>query len=334
MLGCLGFKLNTGAMAVMLGLGLVSIVDLARAQETTSGTSPTQSPGDMPLPEAASKSPVVPEATISQGLSETAEPKTETPVPEKVKFDLVDAAARYVALVKEADRMTLPNSLASESVASALMNTARISSKDITEGMGAYVALSIASDPAFRAAVRTSISLLGRDEVVKRMREDPDTFITMIDQATGASAVANGAIVGSFSKLERAQSALGEAAYSVQKERWAMQVIDTQATLAQHRAAAGTPSGLTPFVAEDLPVTPIPGSVDKRYILAAAHRVLDNDVAAGELLDKPLGRMCMNRVQLNVRQCLAASQHPYEHLFCLSRHSFGEALGCVKDAAK
>jgi hypothetical protein len=51
-------------------------------------------------------------------------------------------------------------------------------------------------------------------------------------------------------------------------------------------------------------------------------------------LDKPLGRMCMNRVQLNVRQCLAASRHPFEHSFCLSQHSFGETHKCVSEVAK
>jgi hypothetical protein len=69
-------------------------------------------------------------------------------------------------------------------------------------------------------------------------------------------------------------------------------------------------------------------------VLAASYRLLGDEVTATELLDKPMGRMCMNRVQLNVRQCIAASRYPYEHAFCLSQHSFGEALSCIKTSVR
>jgi hypothetical protein len=31
---------------------------------------------------------------------------------------------------------------------------------------------------------------------------------------------------------------------------------------------------------------------------------------------------------------VAASRFPFEHAFCLSQHSFGEAASCVKDSVK
>jgi hypothetical protein len=252
----------------------------------------------------------------------------------KPKFDMVDAAARYVALVKEANRMTYPNALASESIASSLVITSRISSKDITEGVGAYITLSVANDPAFASGVQTAIGLLGRDVVLKRLQEDPAGLLAMISGSADASKIASGAEQGSMERLSAAQTTLSTAAYALQKERWAMQAVDTQATLAAHRAAAITPSGLTPFVATDLPASASEEPVNSRYVLAASYHLLGDDATATAMLDKPLGRMCMNRVQLNVRQCLAASQFPYEHAFCLSQHSFGEALTCVKDAVK
>jgi hypothetical protein len=252
----------------------------------------------------------------------------------KPKFDMVDAAARYVAFVKEADRMTRPNALASESIASALTNTARISSREITEGAGAYATLSVAEDPAFRAGVQTAVGLLGKDAALARLKENPATFLTMISGSTQAEKIASGALSGSTAKLEAAQSALSDAAYALQKERWATQEVDTQATLAAHRAAAAEPSGLTPFVVTDLPAAPSDAPVNSRYVLAATYHLLGDTASATALLDKPLGRMCMNRVQLNVRQCVAASRFPFEHAFCLSQHSFGEAHGCVKDSVK
>jgi hypothetical protein len=252
----------------------------------------------------------------------------------KPRFDMVDAAARYVALVREADRMTRPNALAAESIASALTNTSRVSAKEITEGVGAYATLSIANDPAFRSGIETAVSLLGRDAALARLKESPATFLTMISGANEANRIASGAIIGSSAKLAAAQSALGDAAYALQKERWAMQVVDTQATLAAHRAAAASPSGLTPFAVSDLPAAAAEEPVNGRYVLAASFHLLGDDASATALLDKPLGRMCMNRVQLNVRQCIAASRFPFEHAFCLSQHSFGEANSCVRDSVK
>ncbi len=273
----------------------------------------------------------LPSAPSQPAANGETQPVTEEAKP---KFDMVDAAARYVAFVKEANRMTFPNALASESIASSLVTTSRSSIKEITEGVGAYATLTIANDPAFGASVQTAIGFLGREGALARLKQDPVAFLGMISGSPQASKLASGAIVGSFAKLQSAQTTLGEAAYSLQKERWAMEILDTQATLAAHRAAALAPSGLPPFSQSDLPTSPSDAPVSSRYVIAATFRLLGDDAAATTLLDKPLGRMCMNRVQLNVRQCIAASQHPYEHAFCLSQHSFGEALSCVKDAVK
>jgi hypothetical protein len=273
-------------------------------------------------------------ASVAAPVVEAAATQVAIAEAPKPKFDMVDAAARYVALVKEANRMTYPNALASESIASSLVITSRVSSKDITEGIGAYVTLSVANDPSFASGVQTAIGLLGRDVVMKRLQVDPAGFLAMISGSSDASKIASGAVQASTERLSAAQTALSAAAYALQKERWAMQAIDTQATLAAHRAAALTPSGLTPFVATDLPANASDSPVNSRYLLAASYHLLGDDATATAILDKPLGRMCMNRVQLNVRQCLAASRFPFEHAFCLSQHSFGEALTCVQAAVK
>jgi hypothetical protein len=270
-------------------------------------------------------------ATATATATATAVVQTEAPKP---KFDMVDAAARYAALVREADRMTYPNALASESIASSLTTTARLSSKEITEGAGAYAVLLVANDPAFRSGVQTAVGFLGKDAALARLKESPASFLGMISGSVEAQKLASGALSGSTAKLKAAQTKLGEAAYALQKERWAMQEVNTQATLAAHRAAAAEPSGLTPFAPSDLPAQASEEPVNGRYVLAATYRLLGDDASATALLDKPLGRMCMNRVQLNVRQCVAASRFPFEHAFCLSQHSFGEAHSCVQEAVK
>jgi hypothetical protein len=320
-----------GVASFSLVMSLASVVGFAYAQDTTptNAIEPAKTEAFLGTPAAPKEEVTSPRAMAVQAAATEASPAIEA-----AKFDLVDAAARYVALVKEAERMSLPNALASESIASSLVTTSRLSYKDITEGAGAYAALSVADDPAFSASLKTATTILGADIVRKKLDEDPAALIALLAGSPRAKRIASGALTASIAKIDRAQTILGEAAYSVQKERWAMTAVDTGATLAAHRLAATQPSGLTPFTSSDMPAIEGDTSVHDRFVIAATYRLLGDDVAATKILDKPLGRMCMNRVQLNIRQCLAASQYPYEHLFCLSRHSFGESLSCVKDAVK
>jgi hypothetical protein len=260
-----------------------------------------------------------------------ARPQASSPLP---RFDMNEAAHRYVALVEEADRMASLPALSTDAIAQALAVTSQTSGKGISEGAGAYATQVVARNAEFAAGLRTIVNMMGRDAVLARLKSDPDTFLAMISGSREAARAASGALLASEAKLALAQEVLGEAAYSVQTQSWSQRIVDTQATLAAHRQAANLP-----LERADGPVT-MPDSeasdapINGRYLLAASYRILGDDVAATEVLDKPLGRMCMNRVQLNVRQCLAASQYPYEHLFCLSKHSFGETLGCVKDTVK
>jgi hypothetical protein len=138
----------------------------------------------------------------------------------------------------------------------------------------------------------------------------------------------------SLVKMDMASAILGEAAYSVQKEARAQREVDPQLVLTAHRASSTSAVDLSPLDASDMRNTRAEVPLDKRSLVAAAYHVLGDDVVSTKLISRTSGKMCMTRVQLNVRQCLAASRYPYEHLFCLSRHSFQECSGCVRDAIK
>jgi hypothetical protein len=250
------------------------------------------------------------------------------------RFSLVEAAGRYSALVREADRMANLPSFSRDAIAQALHVTSQTSVKGISEGAGAYAAQVAANHGEFASSLRTTVNLLGRDAVLARLKSDPEAFLALVSGSKQASQNASGALAASTSKLARAETILGEAAYSVQTQSWSQQVVDTPAALAAHRQAAQIPLDRADFTTQAVPVEPSDAPINGRYLLAASYQILGDDAAATQVLDKPLGRTCMNRVQLNVRQCLAASQYPYEHLFCLSKHSFGETNGCVKDAVK
>jgi hypothetical protein len=311
--------LNWFVSLVVVPLTILSVSGFQASNEGQSGTTPT--------PATSSSTPIAePIAPSTAGA-----PAGATPT---AKFDMNQAAARYVALVKEADRISTLNPMSTEAIQSSLRLTLRVSGQGITEGAGAYVALTAASHSEFASSLATVVNLLGRDAVLQRLKENPQALFSMINGYGSASKLASGALTTSVASLTRAQDVLGQAAYGVQKEAWAKREVDTAATLEMVRTEAAAATGLEELTAWTMPPRISDEPINPRFLLAASYRLLGDDVAATELLSKPLGRMCMNRVQLNVRQCIAASQFPYEHLFCLSKHSFGETLGCVNDAVK
>ena len=257
------------------------------------------------------------------------------PVPVEVPaFDMAATAARFNALVGEADRLTTLRTLTPEAVQGALMSTARLSSSGISEGAASYAVLSASAHAPFASSLQTAVNLLGRDAVLERLKSDPEAFLGLVASSNEAATIASGVMADSLAKMDKATQVLGDAAYSVQKEAWAQREMNPQLVLAAHRTASTSPADISPLAASDMRNTRAEIPLDKRFLVAAAYHILGDDVTSTKLIAKPAGKMCMNRVQLNVRQCLAASRYPYEHLFCLARHSFQESSGCVRDTIK
>lgn len=283
-------------------------------------------------PPAIAPAPAVsefPQATLPVEAIAAPPPPAELPA-----FDMAATAARFNALVGEADRLTTLRTLMPEAVQGALLSTARLSSAGIAEGAASYAVLSASAHAPFASSLQTAVNLLGRDAVMERLKTDPEAFLGLVASSQEAATIASGVMADSLVKMDKASTLLGEAAYSVQKEAWAQREVDPQLVLTAHRTASTSAVELSPLGASDMRNTRAEVPLDKRFLVAAAYHVLGDDVASTKLISRTSGKMCMNRVQLNVRQCLAASRYPYEHLFCLSRHSFQESSGCVRDAIK
>ena len=303
--------------------------DASAAQVPTPAAS--EPPASAPAPEAAPAPATseLPQTTLPVEAIAAPPPPAELPA-----FDMAATAARFNALVGEADRLTTLRTLTPEAVQGALLSTARLSSAGISEGAASYAVLSASAHAPFASSLQTAVNLLGRDAVMERLKTDPEAFLGLVASSQEAATIASGVMADSLVKMDKASTLLGEAAYSVQKEAWAQREVDAQLVLTAHRAASTSAVELSPLGASDMRNTRAEVPLDKRFLVAAAYHVLGDDVASTKLISRTSGKMCMNRVQLNVRQCLAASRYPYEHLFCLSRHSFQESSGCVRDAIK
>jgi len=328
--------IGISALAISVFVPVLAVQASGIASQDASGTQvPTpaasEPPASAPAPESAPAPATseLPQTTLPVEAIAAPPPPAELPA-----FDMAATAARFNALVGEADRLTTLRTLTPEAVQGALLSTARLSSAGISEGAASYAVLSASAHAPFASSLQTAVNLLGRDAVMERLKTDPEAFLGLVASSQEAATIASGVMADSLVKMDKASALLGEAAYSVQKEAWAQREVDPQLVLTAHRAASTSAVELSPLAASDMRNTRAEVPLDKRFLVAAAYHVLGDDVASTKLISRTGGKMCMNRVQLNVRQCLAASRYPYEHLFCLARHSFQESSGCVRDAIK
>ncbi len=328
--------IGISALAISVFVPVLAVQASGIASQDASATqvpapAANEPPASAPAPEPAPATPAseLPQTTLPVEAIAAPLPPAELPA-----FDMAATAARFNALVGEADRLTTLRTLTPEAVQGALLSTARLSSAGISEGAASYAVLSASAHAPFASSLQTAVNLLGRDAVMERLKTDPEAFLGLVASSQEAATIASGVMADSLVKMDKASTLLGEAAYSVQKEAWAQREVDAQLVLTAHRAASTSAVELSPLGASDMRNTRAEVPLDKRFLVAAAYHVLGDDVASTKLISRTSGKMCMNRVQLNVRQCLAASRYPYEHLFCLSRHSFQESSGCVRDAIK
>jgi hypothetical protein len=328
--------IGISALAISVFVPVLAVQASGIASQDASATqaptpAATETPASAPAPEPAPATPAseLPQTTLPVEAIAAPPPPAGLPA-----FDMAATAARFNALVGEADRLTTLRTLTPEAVQGALLSTARLSSAGIAEGAASYAVLSASAHAPFASSLQTAVNLLGRDAVMERLKTDPEAFLGLVASSQEAATIASGVMADSLVKMDKASTLLGEAAYSVQKEAWAQREVDPQLVLTAHRTASTSAVELSPLGASDMRNTRAEVPLDKRFLVAAAYHVLGDDVASTKLISRTSGKMCMNRVQLNVRQCLAASRYPYEHLFCLSRHSFQESSGCVRDAIK
>jgi hypothetical protein len=133
-----------------------------------------------------------------------------------------------------------------------------------------------------------------------------------------------------LSQMEVAATRLTDAAYSMQRQRWATQPIDTRARLTAMSQARFTP---TRFTTDSVAQAEPRAAVGSRVLAAAALLILDDAAGAEALATDPRARACVRRANLNVRQCQAVAKFPYEQSFCLAKHVYEETGACLKAAA-
>ncbi|MDQ1154034.1 hypothetical protein [Brevundimonas sp. SORGH_AS_0993] len=287
-----------------------------------------------------------------------APPPPPPPPPVTLNQSVADAAAVYVAYLRQAQTISPGGFADAESIQADLRKGASYEPLELSRGLIAYGSIIALQSPEFVAGVRQfAVDPTQRQQMVARIVADPAYAATL----PGADAAA-GLIASTINKDAVAMRAIADAveqdAYTVQgrtdpRRRWAITPIphrevrlESAKTLsavdmlpspeesARLLAAANTGAGLQVEPSRKAPPY-TPAMVRSLAIAALAALGAAGDEAKANtdaLVSEPNSEFCLNLSKLMLFQCLAASRPSYEDMFCLGRHVARDLSSCATQA--
>lgn len=285
-------------------------------------------------------------------------PPPPPPPPVTLNEGVAQAAAIYVAFVREAGTIQPGGFPDAESIQAAIRKGAAYEPAQLSRGLIAYGSIIALQSPEFVAGVRQfAADPAQRQEMVARIIADPAYAATL----PGAD-VAAGLITATIGKDAVAIRAIAEAveadAYTVQerrdpRRRWAVTPIPNRelrlesaktlsaATMLPSAeessrlfAAANSGQGLTVELERKSP--PYTPAVTRSLAIAAlaALGAAGDEARANTdaLVVETNNEFCLNMSKLMLFQCLAASRPSYEDMFCLGRHVARDLATCTTQA--
>jgi hypothetical protein len=244
---------------------------------------------------------------------------------------LTEMAARYGVLISEAGHLANADVTSADDLAQSIDRIAGASTRALGDGAAAYAVVFASGAPRLRRGVADMIDLAGRDAFVARLRADP-AFARRVAGADDAVERAARELGQGFARLNAATERLTQQAYASQRLAWAKVAVAPQRRIDAINAAANAtqwpqPRADVADVRNDREVV-----VSDALVAAAVWMVLEEEGEARRLIARPSSPFCVNRAQLNARQCYRAAGYPYEQMFCLAKHALEETGSCLAAA--
>ncbi|WP_440957538.1 hypothetical protein ACFELO_09555 [Oceanicaulis sp. LC35] len=225
----------------------------------------------------------------------------------------------------------------------------------------AYAALVAARNPEFIDAVRAVADYYGTETAAAALTHDP-MYVTGFMGADTAGQTVAVAIDGDVNDIRTVGTRYRQAAYDLQRERWAQQRardrqerlsalesaserLDVQFRAPETPAAAPMGASTTLFAQPEVVDLNLPDlsvevgqsqlQPDERRVgrmlsLAALDAIEDGDMTyMDRLLDDPAVERCMQWVRLDLAQCVAAGHFKYEDSFCIAEHALNDVADCL-----
>jgi len=283
-------------------------------------------------------------------------PAAPPPPPVALAAPVIEAAGAYRAYIRKAGDLT-PAFIDGADVEQKLSAGESYEPKQLLKGAIAYGALVALQSPTFVAQVRTfAVDPSGRRDLAARLIRDPN-YAQALPGAAGAAGIVAATLSADALKVRRAGELVKQAAYDVQKQKWAMgpvpQPLDRLALAKQlsTQPLAGPPEDVArlgslvqggdaaraaefQMISEPLgaPYTAVVARAVALAALAALGEANDETVLQS-VMDEQAGAFCLNLSKLNLYQCLSVARPYYEDVFCLGQHALMDTGQCLQRAA-
>lgn len=282
-------------------------------------------------------------------------PPPPPPPPVALNQGVADAAAVYVAFVREVGAIQAGGFQDAEAIQAAIRKGSAYDPAQLSRGMIAYGAILALQSDGFVAGVREyAIDPDQRRQIVDSIIRNP-AYAATLPGAAEAAGLISARLGQDATSLGAIAAAVQEDAYTIQerrdpRRRWAVQHLTNR----EERLEAAKALSLQPM---------LPSAEEAAMLFAAAHSgeglMLDgaalpppytpaivNSLAIAALAALGAGgddyrtytealavesnsEFCLNMSKLMLFQCLAASRPSYEDMFCLGRHIIGDLATCT-----
>ncbi|HEV7351850.1 MAG TPA: hypothetical protein VGN74_01825 [Brevundimonas sp.] len=286
-------------------------------------------------------------------------PPPPPPPPVALNQGVADAAAIYVAFVREIGTIQAGGFQDAESIQAAIRKGSAYDPAQLSRGMIAYGAILALQSDGFVAGVREyAVDPDQRREIVDSIIRNPAYAATLpgADAAAGLIAARIGQDAAALGVIA---TGVQEDAYTIQerrdpRRRWAVQhltnreerleaakalslqpMLPSAEEAALLFAAAHSGEGLT-LDGAALPPPYTPAIVNSLAIAALAALGAGGDdyrTYTEALAVETNSEFCLSMSKLMLFQCLAASRPSYEDMFCLGRHIVGDLAACAAQNA-
>lgn len=272
-----------------------------------------------------------------QVASQTPAEPIATPIPVEPEFpySITQYAGFFIAFHNEVLRAGKPEGLSSASaIGYSIDRSSMYIRPEIVDGAKAFAVIAASKNPEFRAGIEGIISFTGKENLIARIKQTPDSLKNLpgYDAAINSARNATNSV---FTDMSSSTAKIAQSAYDIQRLRWANTAIEKKPHL--DAIAAASTATIVPeniddniFIGQNIGET----QIKDKFVLAAALLIAGDENSALSLLDIGDNRSCTYRAYLNLRMCMAATRYPYEHSFCLARHSYSEMQSCTQTAVK
>ena len=286
-------------------------------------------------------------------------PPPPPPPPVALNQGVADAAAIYVAFVREMGTIQPGGFQDAEAIQASIRRGAAYDPVQLSRGMIAYGAILALQSDGFVAGVREfAVDPDQRRDIVNRIIENP-AYAAQLPGAADAAGLIAASIGQQSAQLSAIGMAIEEDAYTIQerqdpRRRWAVQHItnreerleaakalslqtmapatdESARLLAAALSGEGMPGAGIAVEGSDLPPPYTPAVVNALAIAALAALGAGGDdyrTYTEALSVETNSEFCLSMSKLMLFQCLAAARPSYEDMFCLGRHIVRDLSTC------